>query len=250
MHTHAELRIEPAPEILDGARRWVNAVRAPLGTDFLAAYLTGSVLSQGFDPKLSHVNVLAVARELPPETLDALARAIPATKKPPHYDGLFFTRRQIEKSLDVFPIEWLDVLERHLRLEGDDVLSGFEVPRSNLRLQLEHELRAKHIGLRQAYLHSGLKADALTQALKSRASSFAALFRALLRLRGEGTPAETVRVYERVAQLYGLDAQGLLCVHLVRYSERSWKLDEIRAHYLRFMNEIDRLVGILDDLRV
>src|SRR5207244_921574 len=114
----------------------------------------------------------------------------------------------------------------------------------------EHELRAKHLQLRQSYLHSELRADKLTAALRARASSFAALFRTLLRLQGEAPPAEIVQVYERLAALYGLDPQGLIAAHLVRYSRRSWKLDEIRGHYLSFMNEIDRVVAILDDLRV
>ena len=125
-----------------------------------------------------------------------------------------------------------------------------DVPHANLRLQLEHELRAKHLQLRQAYVHSGLKPDALTHALRTRASGFAALFRALLRLRGEPAPAEVIQVYDRVARLYGLDAQGLLSAHVVRYSQRGWKLEEIRGHYLRFMNEVERLVGTLDDLKV
>jgi len=250
MHADAQLRIEPAPEILDGARRWLEAARGGLGSEFLAAYLTGSVLTQGFDAEHSHVNVLVVARELPATVLDSVARALPARKKRPFYEALFFTRRQIEKSLDSFPIEWIEILERHLRLDGEDVLTGLTVPRANLRLQLEHELRAKHLQLRQEYLYSGLDAEILTRALRSRASSFAALFRTLLRLQGESAPADSLKVYDRVATLYGLDPQGLLSAHLVRYSTRSWKLEEIRAHYLRFMNEIDRVVDILDDLRV
>ncbi len=83
MHADAQLRIEPAPEILDGARRWLEAARGGLGSEFLAAYLTGSVLTQGFDAQHSHVNVLVVARELPATVLDAVARALPARKKRP-----------------------------------------------------------------------------------------------------------------------------------------------------------------------
>src|SRR5512135_2403306 len=98
MHANSELRIEPAPEIREGARRWLESIRGALGPEFLAAYLTGSVLSQSFDPRHSHVNVLIVARALPPEALHAVARVMPAPKKAPHFDGLFFTRRQVEKS--------------------------------------------------------------------------------------------------------------------------------------------------------
>jgi len=80
MLTHGELRIEPAHEILEAARRWLDPVRATLGQEFLSAYLTGSVLTQGFDPRTSRVNVAIVARALPVEVLDAEAPGIPDPK--------------------------------------------------------------------------------------------------------------------------------------------------------------------------
>ena len=248
MLTHGELRIEPAQEILTAARRWLEPVRTALGHEFLSAYLTGSVLTQGFDPKHSRVNLAIIARTLPIGVLDAVARRIPRAGKPPHFEPMFLTRNQIEKSLDVFPIEWLEMQERHLLLEGDDVLAQIEVPRTWLRLQCEHELRGKHIQLRQAYVLLADRPAELRRVLHASASSFAALFRTLLRLRGETPPAESQRVVERVAEMFGLDAQGLLSAHLVRYTSRRHKPAEILPLYQRFLLEIDRLIGAIDRL--
>ncbi|MBI1798871.1 MAG: hypothetical protein HYR73_04205 [Candidatus Eisenbacteria bacterium] len=249
MHTHDELRIEPAPEILDAARRWLAPVRTALGTEFAAAYLTGSVLTQGFDPRHSHVNVLIVARALDTGLLDSLARAVPRPGKP-RLDPLFVSLRQIERSLDVFPIEWLEVQERHLRIEGDDVFAALEVPRAALRRQCEHELRGKHLRLRQAYVLSHDHPDTLTSTLRTAASGLAALFRTLLRLRGETPPADAPRVIERVADLYRLEAQALLGPHVLRYSHRRPKREEIQTLYRKFLVELDRLIAAVDELRV
>ncbi len=248
MLTDAVLRIEPAPEILDAARRWLAPVRDALGSEFLSAYLTGSVLAQGFHPRHSHVNVAIVARALPSEALDAIARALPAARKPPRFAPLFLTRAQIEKSLDVFPIEWLEMKERHLLLEGEDVLAPLEVPRTSLRLQCEHELRGKHIQLRQTYVLAARAPAELARVLRASASSFATLFRTLLRLHGESPPAESQRVVERVAEMFELDTQGLLSAHLVRYTSRRPKPAEIQQLYRRFLTEIDRLVTAIDRL--
>jgi hypothetical protein len=250
MITHGEHRIEPAAEILAGVRAWLDQVRPALGTEFLAAYLTGSVLTQGFDAKRSRINVLVVARSLGVDVLDTLRQTIPATRKAPHYDPLFLTRIQIEKSLDAFPIEWLEIKERHMRLEGDDIFEPLEVPPTFLRLQCEHELRGKHIRLRQAYLLASKRPAELGTVLKTSASSFATLFRTLLRLRGETPPADSARVIERVADLFALDAQGLLGAHLVRYSGRRYSADEILPLYRKFLGEVDRLVTAIDQLRV
>ena len=248
MLMHGELRIEPAQEILLAARRWLTPVRAALGHEFLSAYLTGSVLTQGFDPRRSRVNITVVARALPPEALDAVARAIRPRRRPPHLEPLFLTLGQIQKSLDVFPIEWLEMKERHLLLEGDDVVAPLEVPRTYLRLQCEHELRGKSIQLRQAYIALRSRPTELARTLRSSASSFAALFRTLLRLRGETPPGESQRVVERIAEMFGLDVQGLLSAHLVRYGPRRPRPDDVLPLYQRFLGEIDRLIAALDHL--
>jgi hypothetical protein len=248
--THGDLRIEPSAETLSAARAWLDPVRAALGHEFLAGYLTGSVLTQGFDPGRSRINVLVVARSLAGETLEAVRGAVPATRRPPHMDPLFLTRLQIEKSLDVFPIEWLEIQERSLLLAGEDVFHDLQVPRTFLRLQCEHELRGKHIQLRQAYLLSGRSGTELGGVLRATASSFATLFRTLLRLRGETPAADTAHVIERVSDLFGLDAEGLLVAHLVRHPARRYKTGEILSIYRKFLGEIDRLVTAIDQLRV
>ena len=248
MNTQSDVRIEPAAEVVALARKWLTPVRTALGSEFVSAYLTGSVLTQGFDPKHSHVNVLVVASSLDGPRLDAVARSLPAQRKPPLIEPLFLTRRQIEGSLDAFPIEWVEIQERHLRLEGDDVFSGLAVPRTYLRLQCEHELRGKHIQLRQTYLLHRADGAVLARVLRASASGFATLFRTLLRLRGEPPPAEPARVIQRVADLYQLDAQGLLSAHLFRYSTRRYKADEVLVLYHRFLAEVERLIGALDEL--
>ena len=101
------------------------------------------------------------------------------------------------------------------------------MPRTYLRLQCEHELRGKHIQLRQTYLLHRSDGAVLARMLRASASGFATLFRTLLRLRGEPLPAEPARVIQRVADLYQLDAQGLLSAHLFRYSTRRYKADEV-----------------------
>lgn len=250
MDSRAVMTMEPSAAALAATREWLAPVRAALGAEFLAAYLHGSVLTQGFDERRSRVDVLVVARTLNLDVLDAVRRALPEDRQPPHISPLFLSQRQVEKSLDVFPIEWTDIKERHLLIEGQDVLRGCEVPPGNLRLQLEQELREKLITLRQAYLASARHPNRLEAVLKAAASSFATMCRTLLRLRGESPPAQTAQVLERVADLFGLDAEGVLAAHLVRYSDRRHKAPELLEAYRKFLVEIERLVNAIDEMRV
>jgi hypothetical protein len=246
-----ELRIEPAAEILSAARTWLDRVRPALEPDFIAAYLTGSVLNQGFDIHQSRINVLVVSRSLGSTQFEALAKAIPASvKSGPRFEPLFMSQSNIEKSLDSFPIEWLEIQERRLLLEGEDVVDRLQISHTDLRLQCERELRGKFIQLRQTYiLHHAKPAD-LDQALAAAASGFAALFRTLLRLRGEIVPSTAGQVIERVADVFGLDAQGLLAAHLARYAGRKRSSEEALGQYRVFLAEIERLTAAIDQLRV
>lgn len=243
-------RIEPTKDVLAASRRWLEPVRTALDRDFLAAYLTGSVLIQGFDAARSEINILVVADLLTPETLDALVRALPTGKRAPRFAPLFMTRRQIEKSLDSFPIEWVEIQEQHLLIEGQDLLGNLQVPRTYLRLQCEHELRAKLILLRQSYLLSAARPDQLEAVLRTTSSGFATLFRTLLRLQGESPPADTAQVIERVADIHGLQAEGLLGVYLVRANPRRYRGHELLPIYRKFLAEIERLVNAIDSMPV
>ncbi len=244
------LRIEPSAEILTASRAWLDSVRPALTPDFLAAYLTGSVLNQGFDIEQSAINVLVVSRSLGSENLDALAKAMPAPAKgAPRFEPLFMTQGNIEKSLDSFPIEWVEIQERHMLIEGDDILAGLNVSHADLRLQCERELRGKFIQLRQTYLLHHERPAQLHQALAAAASGFATLFRTLLRLRGEIVPATAGQVIERVSDVFELEAQGLLAAHLARYGGKSAP-NEALAHYRAFLIQIERLTTAIDQLRV
>jgi hypothetical protein len=250
MSTLDERRIEPPAAVLDSIRGWLAPVQTALGPDFVAAYLTGSVLSDSFDARHSHANVLVVARQLDMDTLDAVATAAAVHVKSPRIDPLFVTRAQIAHSLDVFPIEWLDVQERHLRLAGEDVVSALAIPHEALRMQCERELRGKHLRLRQAYVLAHGSPSDLEAALRAGASGFATLFRTLLRLRGESPPAEAAKVIERVADAFALDATALLGPHVLRYTHRRVARGEILGLYRKFLVELDRLIAAIDEMRV
>lgn len=253
--TNLQTRIDPPQAVLEAAHAWLRPVQAALGDEFLAAYLTGSVLRAGFDARRSRVNLLIVARELPSTGLDSLASAVASaigrgSAVLVRFEPLFVTRRQIDSSLDVFPIEWLDIQEHHLLLEGVDFFETIEVPRANLRLQCEQELRGKHLRLRQEYLASAEQPERLRETLSRVASGFHTLFRTLLRLENEVPPASTEHLIERIAAVHGLDATALMGAYRIRHAEQAIPAEQVRAHFRGFLAEVEALISAIDGLRV
>jgi predicted nucleotidyltransferase len=242
------LRIEPEEEVRNVARDWLDRVKPALGSEFVCAYLVGSCLRQGFDLRRSDLSLLVIARSLSRPRLQELAEALAQWRRPPRVSPIFHTQEQLRRSLDVSPIEILDLEETHLLLEGPDVLGGLAIPREFLRLQCEREVRRHFLDLRQTYLLHRRSPSILARALDSASSQLGGLFRTLLRLRGEEVPAQDGRVIELVSEVYALDAQKLLGPYVLRDS--SVGMDRVRQCYLDFVLELERLTGTLDELRI
>lgn len=238
----------PTDTVIATAQRWLAPVRERLAEDFVSACITGGALQPDFDPSHRRVNVLVVARALPLARLDALATVLPRAHAADRVDPLFMSLDQVHRSLDVFPIEWLDLSERHWLLAGDDLFRTLQVPHTFLRLQVEQELRGKHLRLTQAYLRTAERAEDLHAALAASASGFLTLFRALLRLKGETPPVDLEHTFARVAALYGLDAAALAGAHRMRALPRHPGLDDARATFRAFLVQVDRLAGAVDAL--
>ncbi len=59
------------------------------------------------------------------------------------------SEQEVQTSTDCFPIEFHDMQERRRVLMGKDVVEKLPIDRSFYRAQVEHELRAKLLRLRQ-----------------------------------------------------------------------------------------------------
>ena len=131
-----------------------------------------------------------------------------------------------------------------------NLFETLQVPQTYLRLQVEQELRGKHLRLMQEYLTSGGHPERLHAALARLASGFHTLFRALIRLHGEAPPASLDRVIERVAEIHGLDANALKGAHRLRGQKKHPGTEETRAQYRAFLAQVERLTSAVDGLRV
>src|SRR5581483_10159338 len=106
-------------------------------------------------PGISNLNILCLVRD---SSFSALQPLVPVAKwwagqKQPPF--LVMTRRELERSTDVFIIELLDMQQHHRVLFGEDVLRELEIPMQLHRLQVEYELREKLTLFRHTVLALG-----------------------------------------------------------------------------------------------
>jgi hypothetical protein len=98
---------------------------------------------------------------------------------------MLLSLEELHTATDCFPVEFHDIRERHRILYGEDVVTSLAVDDSFYRAQIEHELRAKLLRLRQKAGGVLSERDLLLRLMCDSVSTFCVLFRHALRLAGE-----------------------------------------------------------------
>ena len=99
-----------------------------------------------------YVTVLIVVRDLRRGALAAYRNAARRFARLGIAYPAIFTEDFLAGSVDVFPIEFLGMKERRKVLSGRDILADVRVAETNLRHQVEFELKGKLLCLRRMYL--------------------------------------------------------------------------------------------------
>ena len=240
----------PAPEALAArTRAWAVPLGRVIGPELRALYIYGSALAPDFDAATSDVNVLMVAETLSMDRLIACAAALsePAKNSELRFAPLFLTQMQIANSVDVFPIEFMDLTQRRALLEGTDVLGAVRVGRANLRHQCEYELRAQLVGLRRAILRTGAAPATAWALLAQVAGSTAALCRSLLLLQGEVPPGGGLAAIEAAARVFGVRADALAAPLDARRRGPGAAQDATATQRLgEYIEELEKLIAAVD----
>ena len=158
------------------AREIISRIR----TQLESIAVTGSCLTEDYIPGISDINSVFVLREITLPVLDTIASMGKHYSKKRIRAPLIMTQEYIHRSLDVFPIEFLDIKLIHSTIYGDEMFSQLEIDKSMLRLQCERDLKTKLINLRQGYIACAGKKRALTLLINDAFPGFFPMFRAML----------------------------------------------------------------------
>lgn len=156
-------------------------------------------------------------------------------------EPLFLAAGELALSLDVFPLEFLEMQAGYLVVHGEDLLAGLEFPPTALRLQLEEELRGSAHCLRQEVARHGHRPKAMRLVVARTFAGLARAWRGLLNLAGQDIPTRPEALVEAVALAYRLDPLLLAKLHRIETGALvppPEALDQV----------VDELDGLLDQL--
>lgn len=227
-------------------REFTQNLKNIYGKGLISVILYGSAASGEFSGKLSNVNLLIVLEDTSLGSLSKIS-GIFLKRKFQIINPLFFTQDYIRSSLDVFPIEFLDIKENYFVLSGEDILSGLEVDLKNLRFQCEQELKAKLINIKSIYLRSSGKVI-LRNALFKSFISVVHILRNLLRLKGVKPPYLKEEVLSQVSREFNIDVSNFHKILAARKENLKLTYKEIDSLFCAFTAELEKIVSIVDKI--
>jgi predicted nucleotidyltransferase len=224
--------------------------RALFGDDLLGVFLYGSAATEDFLPGVSDFNLGVVLRQVGAPELRRAAGKLRRWAKARITPPLFLDAEFIRRGAGVFPIEFEEIKASHRMLYGSDPFLDLPVPRENLRLQCEYEIRSKLLRVRQAYLERAASSAEILELSQESLKSILLVLRNFLRFMGESPPQRLPSVIERVEARWGLALPTLHRVLALRAGSERVKRAEIHTLFEAYLGELqaiaDGLPGALE----
>ena len=224
----------------------VERLRKALGADLISVVLYGSAAVGDYHEKFSDYNVLCVLSQISPAHLGSTEAIFRWWREQGNPSPLLLTEHEVQTSSDCFAIEFHDIKEHHRVLHGEDVVSSLTIDDCFYRAQVEHDLRAKLLRLRQKASGILSDKDVLCRLLVDSISTFSVLFRHALILHGSEAPARKRDVIDRTHERFGIDPAPFQALLDQREERRKPKEIEPVALLAAYMNEIGKVIDAVD----
>lgn len=226
----------------------VGKLQQAHGERLVSVILYGSAASEDGKDRLSDFNVLCVLAHISPEDLGAAEPVFRWWREMKNPAPLLLSEAEVAGSTDCFPIEFTDMRERRRVLFGKDVIENLEIDYSFYRAQVEHELRAKLLRLRQKAGGVLSENDLLLRLMADSVSTFCVLFRHAMLLSGGQPQFGKRQVVAAAKEKFGIDERPfnvLLDLRDGTGKARDIKPVELFGDYLRqvhvVLDAVDRM---------
>ena len=224
----------------------VDRLHKAHGNRLLSVILYGSAAGGDHHGEFSDLNVLCVLTQVTPAELGA-SEPIFKWWRDSNPTPLLLSEEEVRTSTDCFPIEFHDMQERRRVLFGKDVIENLTIDKTFYRAQVEHELRAKQLRLRQKA--AGLLGDkaALLRLMIDSVSSFLVLTRHALLLSGIAAGWQK-REVAKSAGAIAVDASPFDTLLDLRERKKKSSEVDVDSLFANYLNQIEAVVSHVDRL--
>jgi predicted nucleotidyltransferase len=228
----------------------VKDYQSIFGSDLLSVILYGSGARGEYIPKKSDINFLILLSENGIDSLSKAFKVVVRWRKRRVNTPLFLTKNYIQASLDVFPIEFLNLKSYYQVVYGEDVLQSLVIEKKFLRLQCEREIKGKLLQLRQQFLETKGSKREIENLLARSAPTFYSIFRALLFLQDKAIPSGSKDLLSLVAQETGLNSSLMLDILKIKEGSKKLATAEAVSFMEQYIEQIKKLSAFIDEMKM
>jgi len=236
--------------IHDSIKDFAERLFAALGENLQSITVVGSSLTEDFKLDSSDINTVLVLGKQNTASLNSIALLTRPMRMIKISPPLLMTQSYIDRSRDVFGVEFLDFQLAHETIMGDDPFTSLEFDKKDVRLQCERELKAMLIRLRQGYIAAAANKKLVRDILISTAKGMLPLLRAMLWLKDIDRIARTEATFVKAAEEFSIDTNPLTSVIKWRHEKVRLSKNEMGNAYETVYSVVEQLSDIVDKLKV
>jgi predicted nucleotidyltransferase len=207
--------------------------------------LYGSAAAGEHNEHFSDLNVLCVLTQVTPAELADSEPIFKWWRAQGNPSPLLLSEEELRTSTDCFPVEFHDMQERHRILYGANVIQDLVIDRTFYRAQVEMELRAKLLRLRQTAAEVLLDKPVLLRLMIDSVPNFLVLARHALLLSEQPSGWKKREIVRHLPDI-GVDAAPFdTLLDLREQSKRAGDV-EPAALFAAYLQQIQALVSHVD----
>lgn len=173
-----------------------------------------------YAPSVSPRPSLALVRSLDLPDLSACAARVRRWHEAGAATPVLLTRHEFARSLDVYPVEFGEIIASHETHFGDDPFAGLAVAVGDLRRACEGQVRSLLLHVREDYMEAAGAARDVARVVVESAAEFRALLALLSRLDGQRLEHRALAAW--AAERLQLDPKVVSdALHIAHDAERS-----------------------------
>jgi predicted nucleotidyltransferase len=198
--------------------------------------------------RMADLNVLCVLKEITPRELSEGEPILKWWREKGNPSPLLMSEEEVHNSADSFPMEFKDMKERRRVLYGPDVIADVTVHTRYYRAQVEHDLRAKLLRLRQQGAQRLSDPGGLLTLCMDSVSTFCVLGRHALELAGTKAKAERRAVVKQLAHALEADLSPFEILLDIREDKAGTDPGDPGELFAQYLVCINRLIAFVDGL--
>ncbi len=197
------------PSMRAPLREYVELIRDIAGGNAKALVLFGAVATESFDPSRQTARSVLVVDRVDLAMLRRLAEHGTKLGKAHITAPLVMTPSYIKDSLDTFPLELIEIMQKHITVFGEDHFADLSFEDSHVRLQCEREFKVILIGLRQGLLAAAGREKFIGALEMDVGEGLLRTLRGLLWLKGQKDPKPAKEVIDAMEKIADRKLKGV-----------------------------------------